>query len=108
MIPSMIDSWEGYHREKKMLKGHLPRVIYHQVYEYTRTNPGPLWTGCARRSPERPAEFGVWGLGFRFQGLGVWVWVSGFKVWGLGLRFQGLGFWVWISGFRGWGLRLRV
>ena len=34
-------------REQKMLKGHLPRVIYHQVYQYTkkkmkpeRKNPG--------------------------------------------------------------------
>jgi len=24
-------------REQKMLKGHLPRVICHQVYEYTKT-----------------------------------------------------------------------
>ena len=23
-------------REQKMLKGHIPRVIYHQVYEYTQ------------------------------------------------------------------------
>ena len=23
-------------REQKMLKGHLPRVIYHQMYEYTK------------------------------------------------------------------------
>ena len=23
-------------REQKMRKGHLPRVIYHQVYEYTK------------------------------------------------------------------------
>ena len=26
---------EGY-REQKMLKRHLPRVIYHQVYWYTK------------------------------------------------------------------------
>ena len=25
----------GVSREQKMLKGHLPRVIYHQVYWYT-------------------------------------------------------------------------
>ena len=25
-------------REQKMLKGHLPRVIYHQVYYYTKKN----------------------------------------------------------------------
>jgi len=28
----------GVPREQKMLKGHLPRVIYHQVYQYTKTN----------------------------------------------------------------------
>ena len=26
----------GVPREQKMLKGHLPRVIYHQVYLYTK------------------------------------------------------------------------
>jgi len=26
----------GVPREQKMLKGHLPRVIYHQVYKYTK------------------------------------------------------------------------
>ena len=26
----------GVPREQKMLKGHLTRVIYHQVYEYTK------------------------------------------------------------------------
>ena len=26
--------WEGYH--ESMLRGHLPRVIYHQVYKYTK------------------------------------------------------------------------
>jgi len=29
----MIDSLGGVPREQKMLKGHLPRVIYHQLYE---------------------------------------------------------------------------
>ena len=24
--------WEGVPREQKMLKGHLPRVIYHQIH----------------------------------------------------------------------------
>ena len=28
-------------REQKMLKGHLPRFIYHQVYLYTKINPEP-------------------------------------------------------------------
>ena len=27
----------GVPREQKMLKGHLPRVIYHRVYQYTKT-----------------------------------------------------------------------
>jgi len=26
----------GVPREQKMLKGHLPRVIYHEVYQYTK------------------------------------------------------------------------
>ena len=26
-------------REQKMLKGHLPRVIHHQVYQYTKIVP---------------------------------------------------------------------
>jgi len=25
-------------REQKILKGHLPRVMYHQVYQYTKIN----------------------------------------------------------------------
>ena len=28
----------GVPREQKMLQGHLPRVIYQQVYQYTKTN----------------------------------------------------------------------
>ena len=32
----MTDSLGGVPREQKMLKGHLPRVIYHQVYYYTK------------------------------------------------------------------------
>jgi len=28
-------------REQKMPKGHLRRVIYHQVYEYTKVNHQP-------------------------------------------------------------------
>jgi len=31
----------GVPREQKMLKGHLSRVIYHQVYQYTKVT-GPL------------------------------------------------------------------
>ena len=36
----------GVPREQKMLKGHLPRVIYHQVYEYTKIKES--------NGPERP------------------------------------------------------
>jgi len=32
---------EGVPREQKMLKGHLPRVIYHQAYKYTKINLSP-------------------------------------------------------------------
>jgi len=39
--PPMIDSGlGGVPREQTMLKGHLPRVMYHQVYKYTQTNTG--------------------------------------------------------------------
>ena len=30
-------------KDKKMLKGHLPRVIYHQVYERTKRNGLLFW-----------------------------------------------------------------
>ena len=30
----------GVPREQKMLQGHLPRVIHHQVYSYTKTKAG--------------------------------------------------------------------
>ena len=34
---NLIDSGQGgVPREQKMLKGHLPRVIYHQVYSDTK------------------------------------------------------------------------
>ena len=32
VIMMVTDSGGGEPREQKMLKGHLPRVIYHQVY----------------------------------------------------------------------------
>jgi len=46
---------------QKMLKGHLPRVIYHQVYKYTkkksyesrRTNPGYTCTRACRETLTR-------------------------------------------------------
>jgi len=34
-VSEQTASLGGVPREQKMLKGHLPRVIYHQVYEYT-------------------------------------------------------------------------
>jgi hypothetical protein len=40
-----ISCLEGVPREQNMLKGHLPRVIYHQVYWYTKIKVpglGPL------------------------------------------------------------------
>ena len=33
-----VDRLGGVPRRQKMLQGHLPRVMYHQVYEYTKTN----------------------------------------------------------------------
>ena len=33
---SKVDFLGGVPREQKMLKGHLPRVIYHQVYYFTK------------------------------------------------------------------------
>ena len=37
----------GVPREQKMLKGHLPRVIYHQVYWYTKKRKNRDMQGCA-------------------------------------------------------------
>ena len=33
---SKIEQMGGVPREQEMLKGHLPRVKYHRVYEYTQ------------------------------------------------------------------------
>jgi len=41
-------------REQKMLKGHLPRVICHQVYEYTKING----SGFGVRAPQLSAAWG--------------------------------------------------
>ena len=48
----------GVPREQKMLTGHLPRVIYHQVYQYTKINPKPLCgpAGDPTRVRERESE----------------------------------------------------
>ena len=39
---SIADSMGGVPREQKMFKGHLPRVVYHQVNEYTKIKAGRL------------------------------------------------------------------
>ena len=47
----------GVPREQKMLKGHLPRVMYHQVYEYTKINVLKTFEGVPsslRRGLVRP------------------------------------------------------
>jgi hypothetical protein len=44
------------------------------------------------RRAQLQAVLGVLGSGFRFQGLGSWVWGLGFGVWGFGVL--GLGFWI--------------
>ena len=38
-------------REQEMIKGHLSRVIYHRVYQYTNKTPWPaqsivVWSTC--------------------------------------------------------------
>ena len=38
LMNTLGTSLGGVPREQKMLKGHLPRVIYHQVYYYTKIN----------------------------------------------------------------------
>jgi len=49
----------GVPREQKMLKGHLPRVIYHQAYLYTKSRKTPLadthdaCEGCSHRNVQR-------------------------------------------------------
>ena len=65
----------GIPREQKMLKGHLPRVINHQVhFSIRRYLRGGGW------------EMGVeeWGVGGGWWGFG-----SGFGVWGLSVGFWG-------------------
>ena len=50
-----VVSLGGVPREQKMLKGHLPRVIYHQVYEYTKINPSEAASEGPRPAELRPA-----------------------------------------------------
>ena len=50
----VIDPGLGVPREQKMIKGHLPRVIYHQVYEYTKipkVSPAMLMAGTLQPFP---------------------------------------------------------
>jgi len=48
-----LEDMGGVPREQKMLKGHLPRVIYHQVYKYTKII-WPLLEGAKPLSESRP------------------------------------------------------
>jgi len=58
MIDSgLVGSMGGVPRDQKMFKGHLPRVIYHQVYEYTKKKiipdtPNAGGAGNFERDPE--------------------------------------------------------
>jgi len=42
----------GAPREQKVLKGHLPRVIYQQVYYYTKINEVPFWQAAGEDAGE--------------------------------------------------------
>ena len=42
---TLAGSLGGVPPEQKMLKGHLPRVIYHQVYLYTKKHVSGYWDG---------------------------------------------------------------
>jgi len=45
------DGLGGVPRKQNMLKRHLPRVIYHQVYEYTKILEGSSWTRDESANP---------------------------------------------------------
>ena len=44
-VQTKISVLGGVLREQKMLEGHLTRVIYHQVYHYTKINRVFDWSG---------------------------------------------------------------
>ena len=71
----MIDSGlAGASRDHKMLKGNLPRVVYHQEYFYTQNMVWALRSGFRDQVSGfrvQGSRFGVECLGFRVQGLGV-------------------------------------
>jgi len=53
----------GVPQEQKMLKGHLLRVIYHQVHKYTKINPDKLFplrseSDLGRRADSLPTPAG--------------------------------------------------
>ena len=52
----------GVPREQKMLKGHLPRVIYHHVYKFTKISTSAFASTPHGRSWK---AFGLWGWGSR-------------------------------------------
>ena len=43
-INSVISYQGGVPQEQSMLKGHLPRIVYHQVYEYTKKKTFQLYS----------------------------------------------------------------
>ena len=62
-------SFRGAPREQKMLKGHLPKGIYPQVYQHTKIIQG-LWKGGAGPLPSKPRRDQVQPA----SGSGSWVW----------------------------------
>ena len=86
-----------------MLKGHLPRVIYHRF-----GGSGVYGRGEGAALGFRGLGFGVSVFGFRVSGFRVF----GFSVFGFsGFRCLGIGFLVSVSeffGFRGSGLESRA
>ena len=78
-----------------MLKGHLPRVIYHRVYWYTKKKRTAF--ECRVQGSGFRVERLSSGLGVEF-GFAVHVWV----------HYVGQGFGAWGAGFRLYGLLFRV
>ena len=95
-----------------MLKGHLTRVIYHQVCEEyvvpfslgSRPGRRESWRSCIHASPRSTSAAGnipPASVAFRVSGFG-------FRVSGFRFQVSGFGFRVSGFGFRGSGFRFRV
>ena len=56
VIDTRGTSLGGVPREQKMLKGHLPRVIYHQVYWYRKINSSWRKIRTRNRSSSQNAQ----------------------------------------------------